>query len=66
MRKLSKNVKPTWYIHAFDENKLIVVLAGRVFEASPVRDGSWDEMMEYGVKHAKVERKFLENIPLRV
>lgn len=30
------------------------------------RDYSWNEMIEYGVNEAKVERRFLENVPLHV
>ena len=26
----------------------------------------WNEMIEYGVNHAKVERRFLESIPLHI
>ncbi len=30
------------------------------------KDESWNEMIEYGVNHANVERRFLESIPLHI
>lgn len=59
-------MKTTWYIHAFDEDKLYVVLSEKWFEISLYKDESWSEMIEYGVNCAKVERRFLESIPLRI
>lgn len=59
-------VKETWYIHVFDDKQLFVVLRGRYFMLSLNRDYSWNEMIEYGVNEAKVERRFLENVPLHV
>ena len=59
-------LKTTWYIHAFNEEKLYVVLSGKWFEISLHKDESWSEMIEYGVNYAKVERRFLESIPLHI
>lgn len=59
-------LKPTWHSHAFNEKKLYVVLIGKWFEIALHKDESWSEMIEYGVKYAKVERRFLESIPLRI
>lgn len=63
---LSDKVKLTWYIHAFSDNQLYVVLKGKVFKLSPKKDSTWNEMIEYGVEKADVERRFLEKIPLHV
>lgn len=65
-KMLSICILPTWYIHAFSENALFVVLRGKHFLISPERDKSWDEMIEYGTAEAEVEKHFLENIPLRI
>lgn len=56
-------MKTTWYIHAFNEEKMYVVLSEKWFEIALHKDESWNEMIEYGVNHAKVERRFLESIP---
>lgn len=66
MDKLQDNLLATWYIHAFDEEKLYVVLPGKCFCISPKRDKSWKEMIAYGVKVGKVDKKFLKNIPLHI
>lgn len=63
---LSDEVKLTWYIHAFSDNQLYVVLKGKVFKLSLQKDSTWNEMIEYGVKKADVERRFLEKVPLHV
>ena len=63
---LKDEVKLTWYVHAFNDNQLYVVLPGKFFSISSLRDDTWNEMIEYGVKVANVERYFLENIPLHV
>jgi len=63
---LEKHVKPAWYVHAFNEEKLYVVLQGRSFCISREKDDSWNEMIEYGVKSAGVERHYLENISLSI
>ncbi len=63
---LKDALKPTWYIHAFNEEKLYVVLNEKWFEVSLHKDESWNEMIEYGVKYAKVERRFLESVPLHI
>jgi len=63
---LEKHIKPAWYIHAFNEEKLYVILQGKSFCISKEKDDTWNEMIEYGVKNAKVERHFLENIPLHI
>lgn len=63
---LEEYINPTWYIHAFNEENLYVVLRGKSFSISKERDGSWNKMIEYGVETAKVERHFLENVPLHI
>ena len=63
---LQNHIKPTWYIHAFNEKELYVVLKGRSFRISKEKDKSWDEMIQYGVEVAEVERRFLENVPLHI
>lgn len=65
-KMLSICILPAWYIHAFSENALFVVLCGKYFLISPERDKSWDEMIEYGTAEAEVEKHFLENIPLHI
>ncbi len=66
MDSLKDNILDTWYIHAFDEKKLYVILQGKYFCISPKKDKTWDEMIEYGVRVGKVKKYFLENIPLHV
>ena len=61
---LKQHIKETWYCHAFSSERLIAVLKGKWFEISLKRDETWDEMIEYGVVHANVERRYLETIPL--
>jgi len=63
---LKNHVKETWYCHAFDEETLFVILTGRWFQISINRDETWDEMIEYGVNKANVERGYLETIPLNI
>lgn len=63
---LKNSIKETWYIHAFNDKTLFVVLRGKWFEIAQKRDESWNEMMEYGVRFAKVECDYLENIPLHI
>nr|WP_294486934.1 hypothetical protein [uncultured Anaerosporobacter sp.] len=63
---LKDDVKLTWYVHAFSDNQLYVVLPGKFFSISLLRDDTWNEMIEYGVKVANVEREFLEYVPLHV
>lgn len=63
---LKEEVKPSWYIHAFSDRQLYVVLSGRSFAIPLQQDNTWNEMIEYGVKTANVERHFLENISLDV
>lgn len=63
---LKEEIKPTWYIHAFSDIQLYVVLSGKFFAISLQRDDTWNEMIEYGVITANVERHFLENVPLHV
>jgi len=62
---LEQQVKPTWYIHAFNDEKLVVILRGKSFFISRHKDETWDEMIAYGVS-VNVERRFLEDIPLAV
>ncbi len=66
LSSLKNEIKHTWYIHAFSNDKLFVVLRGKVFELSPCKDSSWDEMIKYGFEVAKVEKYFLENMSLHV
>lgn len=63
---LKQHVKKTWYCHAFNDEKLFVVLKGKWFEISLKRDETWNEMIEYGVVVANVERCYLETIPLHI
>lgn len=63
--ELEKQVLPTWYIHAFSEEHLLVVLAGRSFSLARERDEGWAEMIAYG-ESVQVERRYLENIPLYI
>lgn len=59
-------VLPTWYIHAFNRKYLYVILQGKYFKISRHKNKTWDEMIEYGVNEANVERHFLEHIPLHI
>ena len=59
-------VLPTWYIHAFSRKSLYVILQGKYFKISRHKNKTWDEMIEYGITKAKVERHFLERIPLHI
>ena len=63
---LKQHIKETWYCHAFNDERLLVVLKGKWFEISLKRDETWDEMIEYGEVNAKVERCYLETIPLYI
>ena len=63
---LKQHIKETWYCHAFNSERLLVVLKGRWFEISLKRDETWDEMREYGALHGNVERRYLETIPLHI
>lgn len=63
---LKNNIKTTWYIHAFNKKTLYVVLKSKWFEISLHKDKTWEEMIEYGVNIAKVERRYLENVPLYI
>lgn len=59
-------VRKTWYIHAFNDKTLLVVLWERWFEIALERDESWDDMIAYGVKVAEVERRYLESVSLHI
>lgn len=63
---LKENVKTTWYCHAFSHEKLYVVFKGKWFVISLKRDETWDNMIEYGVVSARVERSYLETVPLHI
>lgn len=63
---LKEKIKVTWYSHAFNAEKLYVVFSGKYFTISPEKDQTWNDMMEYGASVAKVERSFLETIPLHI
>ena len=62
---LENRALPVWYIYAFNRDALIVVLKGKSFEISRVKDDSWNEMIEHG-ESVGVERRYLENISMRV
>jgi hypothetical protein len=62
---LEQQVKLTWYIHAFNDEKLIVIFRGKSFHISPHKDDTWNPMIEYG-DTVKVERRYSESIPLGV
>lgn len=63
---LKNHIKETWYCHAFSDKNLLVVLKGKWFEISLNRDETWDEMIEYGVVVANVNKCYLETIPLHI
>ncbi len=63
---LKDSIKETWYIHAFNDKKLYIVLKGKWFECSLHKDNTWDKMITYGTEVAKVEKHFLESIPLHI
>ena len=62
---LADSIKPNYYIHAFSEEELIVVLSGKVFHISKEKDNTWNAMIEYGVS-VGVEKHYLESVPLSV
>jgi hypothetical protein len=62
---LEQQVKLTWYVHAFNDEKLVVIFRGKSFHISLHRDDTWNDMIEYG-DTVKVERRFSESIPLSV
>lgn len=62
---LEKQVLPAWYIHAFNDDELIVVLKDKSFTVSREKDDSWNDMIAYG-ESVNVERRYLENIPLHI
>jgi len=66
LQLLTSEVKLTWYIHAFSDKKLYVVLRDKLFEVSLHKDRTWNEMIKYGVEYAQVDAHFLENVPLYV
>ena len=66
LEMLKDNIELTWYCHAFSGEKMYVVLSGKCFEISLYMDKSWDAMIEYGTEIAKVDRCYLENIPLYI
>lgn len=63
---LQHHIKETWYAHGFNDKNLIVALKGKWFEVSLNRDETWNQMIEYGVTYARVERQYLETIPLHI
>ncbi len=63
---LKQHIKETWYCHAFSDEKMFVVLTGKWFEISLKKDETWDEMIEYGVNTANVDRCYLKTIPLHI
>jgi len=62
---LERQVKKSWYIHAFNDEMLIVILPGKSFHISPHKDETWDSMIAYGESMA-VEQRYLKDIPLHV
>jgi hypothetical protein len=63
---LKESIEIAWYIHAFNETVLYVAMHKKFFALSLKRDQTWNEMIEYGVSIAQVEKSFLENIPLHI
>lgn len=59
---LKDDLKETWYIHAFDEHVLYVIMKGKYFRISKQNDESWNEMLEYGRTIAKIEDCYLTSI----
>ena len=66
LQSFTSEVKLTWYIHAFSDKRLYVVLRDKLFELSLHKDQTWNEMIQYGVEYAQVDANFLEDIPLDV
>jgi hypothetical protein len=62
---LADKVKHNYYIHAFSDDILIVILKDIFFHISRKKDTTWDEMIEYGVS-VGVGRNYLESISLSV
>ena len=62
---LEQQVKLTWYIHAFNDEKLIVIFRDKSFHISLYKDDTWSAMIEYG-DTVKVDRRYSESIPLSV
>jgi hypothetical protein len=62
---LERQVKKTWYIHAFNDKVLIVILKNKSFQISLTKDDSWNEMIAYG-RSMDVESDYLEHIPLHI
>ena len=46
---LEQQVKKTWYIHAFNEESLFVILKGKSFCISPNKDETWNIKMKHGM-----------------
>lgn len=63
---LVNEVKETWYIHAFNEKVLYVIMKGKCFNISKQQDESWNEMIEYGRTVAKVEDYYLTSISCKI
>lgn len=66
MELLKNTVKETWYIHAFSDSDLYVVLKGKYFKLPLKRNRKWNDMIKYGTKVAKVKKNYLKNIPLHI
>ena len=62
---LEQNIKQAWYIHAFNNEKLIVILHGKSFFISLYKNETWDDMIKYGEK-VNVDKKYLESFPLYI
>ncbi len=62
---LERQVKKTWYVHAFNDKNLVVILRNKSFTVSLYKDVTWDPMIAYG-ESVNVEKRYLENIPLHV
>ena len=63
MENVPEDECPIWHIN---EEKLFVILTGKWFQIALKRDETWNEMIEYGVGEAQVERGYLETIPLHI
>ena len=59
---LKYDIKETWYILAFDEYFLYVIMTGKYFRISKQKDESWNKMLEYGRIMAKIEDCYLTSI----
>lgn len=62
IEELKNEIKPTWYVHTFNEENLFVIMKDKYFQLPLERDESWNEMIEYGSKVARIDPYYLESI----